>query len=76
MALVIDRCAWSADPGCLRTPDPWYDTLLDGHRWCQRCGPLQIERQVIVRLMLEAGHGPKLEGALEQVEAEIRSSRS
>lgn len=67
---VIEVCTWSADSDCLHTPDPKYDALLYGCRWCERCGPRQIERQIAVRHLLDAGYGPALIAALDRIEAE------
>jgi len=74
--LIEHRCAWSADPACAIVPDPMFDTLLDGCRWCKRCGPLQIERQATVKALIDSGYDDRLESALEIVELAPLASRS
>jgi len=53
-----------------------FDTLLDGCRWCKRCGPLQIERQATVKALIDSGYDDRLESALEIVELAPLASRS
>lgn len=77
---VEQSCTWTGGvEGCLGTPDPQFTMNPGTERemlWCSHCGPMAEERSVLIKRLLDAGYGPRLEAALETVEAEQKAARS